>query len=187
MKPSNFYFDLSVCFRMVTLNLYHAEFLKWNNPSSIFGTIHYHFRDIKMKTCSWSANSIEPGQTTDVHSGLALYWWQRHITFGVGRIRVKCLKWYYSLHKTIHCNISSYKLLKNLCQRTSLLKDYSLLSWSSVSKICNKNYLFKKSFVFFICKAIIWKFVFFTRRSTCNFIQIIYDCVKARKSYRSLT
>ena len=24
----------------------------------------------------------------DVHAGLALYWWQRLITFGVGRIRV---------------------------------------------------------------------------------------------------
>ena len=32
------------------LNPYHAEFLKWNNPPSIFGTVHYHFRDIKMKT-----------------------------------------------------------------------------------------------------------------------------------------
>ena len=28
---------------------YHAEFLKWNKPSNIFGTVHYHFRDIKMK------------------------------------------------------------------------------------------------------------------------------------------
>ena len=25
-----------------TANPYHAEFLKWNNPSSIFGTFHYH-------------------------------------------------------------------------------------------------------------------------------------------------
>ena len=40
-----------------------AEFLKWNNPPSIFGTVHYHFRDIKMKTWSWSANSLEPDQT----------------------------------------------------------------------------------------------------------------------------
>ena len=31
------------------LNPYHAEFLKWNNPPSILGTAHYHFRDIKMK------------------------------------------------------------------------------------------------------------------------------------------
>ena len=34
------------------------------------------FRDIKMKTYSWSASSIEPGQTA------------RMCTFGVGRIRV---------------------------------------------------------------------------------------------------
>ena len=48
---------------LTMFNPYHAEFLKWNDPPSIFGTIHYHFRDIKMKTKSWSANSIEPGQT----------------------------------------------------------------------------------------------------------------------------
>ena len=40
-----------------------AEFLKRNNPPSIFGTVHYHLRNIKMKTSSWSANGIEPGQT----------------------------------------------------------------------------------------------------------------------------
>ena len=33
-----------------SINPYHAEFLKWNNPPSIFGTVHYHFRDIEMKT-----------------------------------------------------------------------------------------------------------------------------------------
>ena len=32
------------------LNTYHAVFLKWNNPSLIFGTVHYDFRDIKMRT-----------------------------------------------------------------------------------------------------------------------------------------
>ena len=25
-------------------NPYHAEFLKWNNPPPIFGTVHYHFK-----------------------------------------------------------------------------------------------------------------------------------------------
>ena len=25
-------------------NPYHAEFLKWNNPSSIYRTFHYHFK-----------------------------------------------------------------------------------------------------------------------------------------------
>ena len=29
----------------------------------LFGTVHYRLRDIKMKTLSWPANSIEPGQT----------------------------------------------------------------------------------------------------------------------------
>ena len=27
----------------MTLNPYHAEFLKWNNPPYILGTFHYHF------------------------------------------------------------------------------------------------------------------------------------------------
>ena len=33
-----------------SLNPYHAKFLKWNNPPSILGTVHNHFRDINMKT-----------------------------------------------------------------------------------------------------------------------------------------
>ena len=32
------------------INTYHAEFLKWNNPPSIYGPFQYHFRDIKTKT-----------------------------------------------------------------------------------------------------------------------------------------
>ena len=32
-----------------SINPYHVEFLKWNNPSPIFGTIYYHFRNIKTK------------------------------------------------------------------------------------------------------------------------------------------
>ena len=65
-------FTLSVC-----LNTYHVEFLKWSNPPSVFDTFHYHFKDIKMKTLSWSANSIRAwSDFTDVQAGLALYWWQ---------------------------------------------------------------------------------------------------------------
>ena len=49
------------------INPDHAEFLKWNNPPSIFKTVHYHLRDIKVKTWklvrSWSADSMEPCQT----------------------------------------------------------------------------------------------------------------------------
>ena len=39
------YKDLAVTlFRSLCyINPYHAEFLKWNNPSSIFGTVHYQF------------------------------------------------------------------------------------------------------------------------------------------------
>ena len=50
-----------------------AEFLKWSNPPSIFGTVHYHFRDIEMRTWSWSDTIIEPGQTARM--------WQRLVTF----------------------------------------------------------------------------------------------------------
>ena len=68
------------------------------------------FKDVKIWTWSWSANSIEPGQTAwmcrlallytggkgqslSVLAGSGLnrliFLWQRPITFGVGRIRVK--------------------------------------------------------------------------------------------------
>ena len=63
---------LSLSYVFIFINPYHAEFLKWNNPTSIFGTLHYHFRDIKMKTQSWSANSIEPGQTATGGKGYSL-------------------------------------------------------------------------------------------------------------------
>ena len=61
---------------------YHVEFLKLNNPPSIFGTVYYHFKgnqDENLKLIS---------QQYRAWSDLALYWWQRSITFGVGRIRV---------------------------------------------------------------------------------------------------
>ena len=33
---------LYICF-IIILTLYHAEFLKWNNQHSIYGTFHHHF------------------------------------------------------------------------------------------------------------------------------------------------
>ena len=50
------------------------------------------FRYIKMKTWRWSSNSRAGPDCTDVQAGLALYWWQRLITFGVSRIRVNWWK-----------------------------------------------------------------------------------------------
>ena len=41
-----------------SVNPYHAEFLKWNKPSYIFGTDHYLRGYIKMKTWRWSANTV---------------------------------------------------------------------------------------------------------------------------------
>ena len=61
-----------------------AEFLRWINPPSVFGTVHYHFKgyqdgNLKLVSQQYRAWS----DCTD-----ALYWWQRLITLGVGRIRV---------------------------------------------------------------------------------------------------
>ena len=39
-------------------NSYPAEFLKWNYPPSISGTVRGIFREIKMRTRSWLASSI---------------------------------------------------------------------------------------------------------------------------------
>ena len=30
-------------FTLMRINPYHADFLKWNNPLSIYGTVHYYF------------------------------------------------------------------------------------------------------------------------------------------------
>ena len=54
---------------------------------------------IKMRTWRWSANSI------DMEAGLALYWWQRLITFSSRRIRVNFSKVY---------NTNSKKKLENI-------------------------------------------------------------------------
>ena len=65
-------------------NPYHAEFLKWNNPPSIYGTFHYQFKGYQDENLML----VSPGQTARMQSGLALYWWQRLITLGIDRIRV---------------------------------------------------------------------------------------------------
>ena len=45
------------------INPYPAELLTWNNPSSIFKTMHYHFiRDIKMKTWKLISQQYSTGQ-----------------------------------------------------------------------------------------------------------------------------
>ena len=67
------------------LNPYHAEFLEWNNAPYIFGTVHYHFKE-------YQGENLKVCQPTIVQSDQALYWWQRLIAFGVGRIRVNLLK-----------------------------------------------------------------------------------------------
>ena len=56
---------------------------------SIFGTVNYYFRDVKMKTWSWLTNSIEPGQTARD----CMLAWLYSGTFGSSRIRVKHVFW----------------------------------------------------------------------------------------------
>ena len=67
----------------------YLNLLKWNNPSYIFGTVHYHFQgyqDGNLKLVSQQYRTWS--DCTDVQAGLALYWWQRLLTFSVSRIRV---------------------------------------------------------------------------------------------------
>ena len=55
-----------------------------------FGTVYYHFQghqDENLKMVSQQYRAWL--DCTDVQAGLALYWWESLITFGVGRIRVK--------------------------------------------------------------------------------------------------
>ena len=57
-----------------SINPYHAEFRKWNNPFYIFGTVHYHFlgyQDENVKLISQQYRAWS--DCTDVHAGLALY------------------------------------------------------------------------------------------------------------------
>ena len=77
-----FYFKMSYfgsLFIQTNINPFHAEFLKWNNPPSIYDTVHYHFKgyqDGNLKSVSQQYRAWS--ECTDVQSGLALYWWQRH-------------------------------------------------------------------------------------------------------------
>ena len=70
------------CFRFTTVHGYlfysypqPAEFLKWNNSPSIFGTVQYHFyldenlKMVKQQYRAWS-------DCMDVLAGLVLYLWQ---------------------------------------------------------------------------------------------------------------
>ena len=71
-----------------TFNL--LNFLKFNGITHlIFLELSiFVFRDIKIKTWSWSANRSYDRAWSDVQAGLAIYWWQRLITFDSGWIRV---------------------------------------------------------------------------------------------------
>ena len=69
-----------------SLSYWPAEFLKWNSPPSIFGTVHYKFLGISRRELEiWSANSIEPGQNAGWPGYILV---AKAITFGFGRIRV---------------------------------------------------------------------------------------------------
>ena len=93
------------------VNPYHAEFLKWNSPSYIFGTFHNQFRDIKMKTWKLVTQQHRAwSDCMDVQADMALYWCQRLITFGVGRIRVK---WIYPRPRV--SNLKEWEQKRSMC------------------------------------------------------------------------
>ena len=87
------WFNFMICvtrFSIMWRSWLPAEFLKWNNPSFIFRTVHYHFEgcqneNLKMVRSQYIAWS----DCMNVQADLALYWWQRLITFISSRIRVK--------------------------------------------------------------------------------------------------
>ena len=45
----------------IKLNPYHAEFLKWNNPSYIFGTVHYLFKGYRDENLKLVIRAVWPG------------------------------------------------------------------------------------------------------------------------------
>ena len=70
-----------------------------NNPTFILRTVHYHFQGHQDKNLNLVSQQYRTwSDCTDVQSGLALYWWQRLITFGVGRIRVKVSSFLFNYH-----------------------------------------------------------------------------------------
>ena len=55
-------------------NPYHAEFLKWNSPPSIFGTVYYHFKGYQNENLKLVSQQYRAwSNCTDVQAGLALY------------------------------------------------------------------------------------------------------------------
>ena len=60
------------------------------NPYSFLALSIIIFRDIQYENLKLVSQQYRAwSDCKDVQAGLALYWWQRLITFGVGRIRVK--------------------------------------------------------------------------------------------------
>ena len=78
------------------------------------------FRDIKIKTWLWSANSIESGQTSRMCRMtwfyIVLHWWQRLITFGSIMLRGKS-DINYSCYSTLNKKQTqcAFTLTKILC------------------------------------------------------------------------
>ena len=75
---------------MIHVNPNPAEFLKWNDPPSIFRTAHYQFQGYQDKNLKLVSQQYRTwSDSTDLQTGLALYWWQRLISFSSRRVRVK--------------------------------------------------------------------------------------------------
>ena len=109
-----------------------CQFLKWNNPSSIFGTVKVIiFRDIRMRTWKlFSQQYRDWSDCTDMQASLALYWWQRLITFSSDRIRAKWM----------HCHTHTTEL--------SHFKQETLFHYCPLFKYKGYFRKFKKSLLF---------------------------------------
>ena len=71
---------------MLTINLLIFFNFKWSN----FGTVHHHFKGYQDENLKLDIEQYRAWlDCTDVQVGLAIYWWQRLVTFAFSRIRVK--------------------------------------------------------------------------------------------------
>ena len=79
---------------VVTLfNPYPDDFFKWTCPPFVLDLSIDNFKDIKTKirSCSDNSKCRTLSDCKEVQAGLALYWWQRLITFSSSKIRVKVI------------------------------------------------------------------------------------------------
>ena len=108
-----------------------AKFFNWNHPSSISDTVHYHFQGY------YGENLV--GQPT-VQSLVRLHRWQRLITIGAGRIRVKLnsYKKYAEMPFPVCYYLGNYINFRNMVMITACHRfiDISLVTFPFAWLLC---------------------------------------------------